>query len=199
MNILFSEEKMFDIDGVYNSHNDRIWAVNRAAADAKGGIRLKRKFSQKVMIWLAIRSKGVSPLVICESDTLDHDRYIKEVLPVVLKYGNNMFGDDWTFQQDGVKTYIHKKLQEWCANNFPSFINKDPWPPNSPDLNPLDYCVWNEIAQVIKWNAVTSKKTLIAALKRAVKKISNDIAFESSLSWTNQLYQMSQDQGNYLK
>ena len=22
------------------------------------------------------------------------------------------------------------------------------WPPNSPDLNPLDYCVWNEIAQV---------------------------------------------------
>ena len=39
MNILFSDENMFDIDGVYNSHNDRIWAVNRAAADAKGGIR----------------------------------------------------------------------------------------------------------------------------------------------------------------
>ena len=31
MNILFSDEKMFDIDGVYNSHNDRIWAVNCAA------------------------------------------------------------------------------------------------------------------------------------------------------------------------
>ena len=30
MNILFSDGKMFDIDGVYNSHNDRIWAVNRA-------------------------------------------------------------------------------------------------------------------------------------------------------------------------
>ena len=24
MNILFSDEKMFDIEGVYNSHNDRI-------------------------------------------------------------------------------------------------------------------------------------------------------------------------------
>ena len=31
MNILFSDEKMFDIDGVYNSYNERIWAVNRAA------------------------------------------------------------------------------------------------------------------------------------------------------------------------
>ena len=30
-NILFSDKKMFDIDGAYNSHNDRIWAVNRAA------------------------------------------------------------------------------------------------------------------------------------------------------------------------
>ena len=43
MNILFSDEKIFHIDGVYNSHNDRIWAVNRAAADAKGGMRRKRK------------------------------------------------------------------------------------------------------------------------------------------------------------
>ena len=70
---LFSDEKMFDIDGVYNSHNDRIWTVNRAAADAKGGIRRKRKFSQKVMVWLGICSKDVSPLVIFESDTLCHD------------------------------------------------------------------------------------------------------------------------------
>ena len=29
MNILFSGEKMFYIDGVCNSHNDRIWAINR--------------------------------------------------------------------------------------------------------------------------------------------------------------------------
>jgi hypothetical protein len=28
MNILFSDQKMFEIDGVYNSQNDRIWAVN---------------------------------------------------------------------------------------------------------------------------------------------------------------------------
>ena len=151
------------------------------------------------MVWLGVCSKGVSSLVIFESDTLDHDRYIKEVLPVALKYGNDIFGDDWIFQQDGAKPHIHEKSQEWCAKNFPSFIDKDHWSPNSPDLNPSDYCVWNEIAQVIKWNALTSKKTLIVALKRAVKKISNDVIFESCLSWTNRLYRISQDKGNYLK
>ena len=42
--ILFSDEKMFDIDGIYNFQNDRKLAVNRSVADTKGGIRLKRKF-----------------------------------------------------------------------------------------------------------------------------------------------------------
>ena len=85
MNILFSDVKMFDSDGVYNSHNDRIWVVNRAAADAKGGIRRKREFPQSFYVWLVVCCTGVSPLVIFESDTLDHHRYIKEVLPVALK------------------------------------------------------------------------------------------------------------------
>ena len=126
MRILFSDEKMFDIDGVYNSQNDRIWAVDRSEADIKGGTRQKRKFPQKIMFWLGVCSKGVSPLVIFENGTVDHDRYIKEVLPIALKLGNDMFGNDWTFQQDGARPHIHAKSQEWCAKQFPSFIDKDP-------------------------------------------------------------------------
>ena len=50
MRILFSDEKMFDIDRIYNSQNDRIWAANRSEADIKGGTRQKQKFPQKVMV-----------------------------------------------------------------------------------------------------------------------------------------------------
>ena len=39
MKILFSGEKLFDIDRIYNSQNDRTWAVNRSEVDIKGGIR----------------------------------------------------------------------------------------------------------------------------------------------------------------
>ena len=59
MKILFSDEKMFDIDGIYNSQNDRIWEVNRSAAHTKGDLRQKRKFPLKVMVWLGVYSKGV--------------------------------------------------------------------------------------------------------------------------------------------
>ena len=105
---------MFDIDGIYNSQNDRIWAVDPAEADAKGGIQPKRKFPQKVMVWLGVCSKGVSPLVIFEKGTLDHARYIEEVLPVALKYGNKVLGNEWIFQQDGARPHTHVKPQQWC-------------------------------------------------------------------------------------
>ena len=52
MKILFSDEELFDIDGIYNSQNDRIWTVNRAEVDIKGDIKQISKFPQKVMVWL---------------------------------------------------------------------------------------------------------------------------------------------------
>ena len=48
MKILLSDNKSFDIDAVYNSQNDRVWAVDCADADEKGGIQRKQKFPQKV-------------------------------------------------------------------------------------------------------------------------------------------------------
>ncbi|CAF2157480.1 unnamed protein product [Rotaria magnacalcarata] len=149
---------MFDIDGVYNSQNDRIWAV---------------------MVWLGVCSQGISPLVIFEEGTVDHARYIEEVLPVALEYGTKIYGDDWIFQQDGAKPHIHHLTQQWCRDNFPSFIDKDHWPPNSPNLNPLDYCIWDEFVKVIDWNMVRSKATMIEELKHAVKKIRQNVVFES--------------------
>ncbi|CAM4751342.1 unnamed protein product [Rotaria magnacalcarata] len=113
---------------------------------------------------------GVSPLVIFDEGTVDHVRYIKEVLSVALKYGNYVFGNDWAFQQDGAKPHIHQLTQQWCHDNFPGFIDKDHWVPNSPDLNPLDYCILDEFVKVINRNKVTSKPTMIQELKRAVKK-----------------------------
>ena len=50
LTILFSDEKMFDLDGMYNAQNDRIWAVNLEEADKRGGVQQKRKFPQKVMV-----------------------------------------------------------------------------------------------------------------------------------------------------
>ena len=77
--------------------------------------------------------------------------------------------------------------QEWCWMNFPSFIDKDHWLPNSPNLNPLDYSIWDEFAQQINWAKVKSKKTLIDELKRSVKRIRDSVVLESCERWMKTL------------
>ena len=69
------------------------------------------------MVRLGACSKGLSPLVIFENRTVDHNHYINEVLSFARKYGKSIIGSDWTFQQDGVKPHFHEKTQEWCANS----------------------------------------------------------------------------------
>ncbi|CAM4784202.1 unnamed protein product [Rotaria magnacalcarata] len=201
MRILFSDEKFFDIDGVYNSQNDRVWAVDRADADAdkNGGMKQKRKFRQKGMVWLGACSKGVTPLVILDEGTVDHVLYIEKVLPVALKYGNQVFCSDWVFQQDGAKPHSHHLTQQWCRDNFPSFIDEDHCLPNSPDLNPLDYSIWDELANSINWSKVQSKTTLIQQIKSSFKNIRESVVFESCASFTNRLYRLCQIDGNYLR
>ena len=67
MRIVFSDEKTFDFDGIYNSENDRIWAVNREEANRRGGKEQPGKFAEKVMVW----SEDVASLVVFDQGTLD--------------------------------------------------------------------------------------------------------------------------------
>ena len=115
--ILSSDEKLFDIDEIYNSQNDRICAE----ADIR---QIKR-------LWLGLKR-------VLNDFREWNSRYINEALPAALKDANSIFGNNWTFQPDGVKAYLHDNTQKWCADKFPSFIQKDHWPPNSPDLNSLN-------------------------------------------------------------
>ena len=151
------------------------------------------------MVWLAVCSEGVVPLVLFEKGTPDHYRYMKEVLPVALRYGNSKSRNNCTFQQDNITSHTHQETQDWCCQHFPSFIDKDTWPANSSDLYLLNDCIWDEFAQVIKWNKVTSESLLISKMKRGVKKVRLHVVRGSCSVWTNRLYRMTSDDGNYLR
>jgi hypothetical protein len=45
--ILFSDEKYFSLEGVFNRQNDRIYAVNRLEADKQGGIHQESKYPKR--------------------------------------------------------------------------------------------------------------------------------------------------------
>ena len=73
--IVFSDEKLFSVDGVWNRQNERVWAVNREAANQVGGLRGVSKFPGKIMVWLAACASGISKVVFLESGTINQDKY----------------------------------------------------------------------------------------------------------------------------
>ncbi|KAL4500781.1 hypothetical protein ABPG72_020015 [Tetrahymena utriculariae] len=199
LKILFSDEKQFEIDGVYNTQNDRIGAVDRAQADLKGGIFQKQKFPQKVMVWIGVSSRGLSPLVFLPKGGINSQIYIDQVLPVSKKFGDDNLGEDWIYQQDGATCHTSEQTQNWCYDNFPNFIPKDKWPPNSPDLNPLDYSVWNEIVNSMKWNKVYSITTLKQQIKAAVKSISNETILHICQNWYKRVRSLQSNNGLFIQ
>ena len=44
-------------------------------------------------------------------------------------------------------------------------------PRNSPDLNPLDYCIWDELAKGTTWAQVLTKQDSIDELHHATEKV----------------------------
>ena len=128
--IILSNETIFDIGGVYNSQNNRIWVINHAEIDTTDEIRRQLEFSQNISIWFAVNSKRVSHVFISEKGIVNHKRFSKEVLPNILKFRNNMFKNDGRFQSDNAKSHIHGKSLEWYSQSCSLFINKDSLQPN---------------------------------------------------------------------
>ena len=94
---------MRSIDGIYNSRNDRVWAVARAGTNKKDGIKQRHKFPQSNGL-IGCLFQGCNVL---DEGAVDCTVYIEKVLPIALKYRNEVFGSDWNFQQDGAIPYSH--------------------------------------------------------------------------------------------
>jgi len=56
-----------------------------------------------------------------------------------------------------------------CVPNCPDFVAKDHWPPNLPDLYPLDYYVWGAMLEA--YHKRQTKPKTIASLKEAFQLI----------------------------
>jgi inhibitor of nuclear factor kappa-B kinase subunit alpha len=150
------------------------------------------------MVWLGASAKGLTKLIIFENGTVNTDVYIDQVLPIAKKFGDTYLGNDWIFQQDGASCHTSKRSIEWIEANIPRYIPKTRWPANSPDLNPLDYSVWNELVRAMNWKKVTNKAALKKEILLGIKRVPKEKIVQSCLSWSRRLYRMNLLDGEYL-
>jgi len=69
----------------------------------------------------------------------------KGLLPDIRRISNN----DFVFQQDGAPAHRSRHTVAYLQSHVPEFIEPKNWPPNSPDLNPVDFSVWGALQQKV--------------------------------------------------
>jgi len=55
--------------------------------------------------------------------------------------------DFFTFQQDSAPAHQARPTVELLEKVVPDFISPSLWPPNSPDVNPVDYNIWSIVQE----------------------------------------------------
>lgn len=179
-NIVFSDEKLFLLQPSLNAQNDRVYAVTIEDLPEDDLVVERFQNVPKVMVWGAVSAHHKFPLVFVESGVkINASVYKEEILrSKLLPHAERVFRNEpWVFQQDGAPSHRANTVQEWLSENVPDFINKDEWPPSSPDLNPMDFFVWGYIESKLNGLTITKTSTL-DTFKKKIVKIWNDIPIE---------------------
>jgi len=57
--------------------------------------------------------------------------------------------NDFVFMQYSAPSHCAKATQNFLRDNMPNFISSQEWTPHSPDLNPLEYSVWDILQELV--------------------------------------------------
>jgi len=71
--------------------------------------------------------------------------------------------------------------------NVPQFTEPAAWPPNSPDLNPIDYAVWRALQQKVYQQHVSSMHALKEKIQRSWDELSQDFVNRAIEQWRQRL------------
>src|SRR6218665_969601 len=74
------------------------------------------------------------------------------------RYIPDIQGRGLVFQQDGALEHRARDTVAFLELKVPDFIPPTLWPPNTPELNPVDYSIWSSASQpffdhgTLTWN-----------------------------------------------
>jgi hypothetical protein len=87
---------------------------------------------------------------------------------------------------------------EWLENTFSgrylSHRTEKPWPPHSPDINPLDFFLWG----YLKDRVYTDNRDGITVLKNNISQISNETCRAVIRNFRTRVSKVIQEKGKHL-
>jgi len=170
--MFFTDEKVFYLDPpVTDGISGRFWSAGKKRnVNSRRLIRQRAKFSRSVMVSAGVCYCGKGRLhFVAEKVKVSGSYYTEQLLPQLVDDCRQLMNDEFLFQQDGAPAHTSKQAQDWLEHNCPEFVKKDEWPPNSPDLNPMDFSIWGVMLE--SYSKHSPKPKNITELKVVLQEI----------------------------
>ena len=152
---------MVQLKGCYG----KVWAKNGTPPKLK-----KKKYDVKAMFWGAISYEFCSKLAFIDG-YMNSEKYtgvLKSHLGPMWRYLDK---DDTIFQQDNAPCHTSKETKKFFEAQGIQILD---WPPNSPDLNPIEN-IWALLKRRIIKKQAHNKYELIQKAEESWNEISQDI------------------------
>ncbi|CAF0878179.1 unnamed protein product [Rotaria sordida] len=139
--IIMDDEKYFTLSGNNVSCNRYFYSTNPATTPPNIKFRKKAKFEPKVMIWMAISTKGIFDVYVHKSKLgVDQKTYLQEcinkrLIPFIDKYH---YDGNYLFWPDLASSHYSKVVQERLNQKNIPFISRNDNPPNVPQGRPIE-------------------------------------------------------------
>lgn len=160
--ILFTDEANFSRDGITNFHNNHIWAEDNPHAIIEGHHQHTFSFN----VWAGIIGDSlIGPHFF--PNRLNGDVYynfLGDELPELMEAVPLRTRVLMWFMHDGAPAHFAVGVRNYLDQQYPDrWIGRGgphPWPPRSPDLNPLDFYFWGHLKQLVYTTPIETAEEL---------------------------------------
>ena len=202
--IFFTDEKLFTVAAPSNPQNDRVY-VHRATPKKQISsdrlLRTRSTFSQSLMVSVGISKLRCTELIFVDPGAKINGQYYRDVmlaqhlLPAMRHISGNMF----IFQQDSAPAHRARETVEYLTRNTPDFIGPEMWPPNSPDLNPVDYSIWSIMDQRVYQNRIENTGELRQRLVSVWNDLEQHVIDTAVDQWRRRLAACVRENGGHFE
>ena len=204
-NVLFSDEKWWVLHPESNTQNSRIWATVKPSEYEESRYTGK----QKVMSWCGLLGgEVIGPFWFIDQNgrftNVNQNVYLDmlqtKMWPNLSKRRN--LRHIW-FMQDGATCHTTKKVIDWLMGSFDGRVIslKSPvvWPPQSPDLNPLDYFFWGYGLSFVERESPQTLDQLMDVIERFCGVLEKEDVLRGIQSFNKRLELCQQAEGGHFQ
>jgi AraC-like DNA-binding protein len=193
--MVFSDEAYFYLTLPVNIQNNRQWSKGQPFLDVERTLHDK-----KILVWCGISVNRVFGPYYFEN-TINQKNYLEMLKnffwPKLLRTAEYK---KYIFQQDGARPHTATTVQTWLTEKFGNkFIDKNSWPPRSPDLNPCDFFLWGYLKSVVYNPLPKTLDDLKVNLEREIKKINKDMLKSTFSNFEKRCHLLKSANGGHIE